>query len=84
MTKVEYNGWTNWETWMIRCHCLDEIVEGIERKDEFTEQSLRDAVEEYALAGDPSGIAVDLIQMALNIEVDWAELYKAARDIIDG
>jgi hypothetical protein len=84
MTKLEYNGWTNWETWLIRCHCIDEIAEHIERPDEFTEKALREAVEEYALAGDPSSIAVDLIQNALNSEVDWDELYKAVRDIIDG
>lgn len=84
MTKQEYNGWTNWYTWMIRCHCLDEIIESIERRDEFTQKDLRDAVEEYAFAGEPSGIAQELLRDALNTEVDWDELHKAMKDITNG
>lgn len=90
MTRNEYNGWTNYETWLVHLHLsndatLDassrELAEYHSLDDGSAAGALQGFVEEHVFRDDemPS-MAVDLIRSALS-EVNWQEIAKAYAEI---
>lgn len=77
---MEYNGWTNKETWLVNIWYMDAIPEYFAEMDQYEvdHSELEDAVtyiceESEALSSLPVGLLSDFIRDAWS-EVNWHEL----------
>jgi hypothetical protein len=77
MNRVEYNGWTNYETWLVKLW-LDNEPSTYELQRELTNahrqpSKIADALKDYIEENSPvseAGLYTDLLNSALS-EVDW-------------
>ncbi len=87
MTRKEYNGWTNYETWVVSlwmgndCYSQEyfesvanEIAKRCDDKEELVTR-LAEAIEEHHQEALPKvdGFAADLLNASMS-EVDWREI----------
>jgi hypothetical protein len=76
MNKREYNGWTNYETWLVNMWYGDVFADMQENGDVIDAEYIQSFVEEM-LESDgalpQSGFAADIMNAALR-EVDWDDL----------
>ena len=88
MTRKEYNGWTNYETWLVKLW-MDNDEGSQEYFREMAEESfktdgndatisLADAVKEAhdEMLPDAQGFVADLLNAAMS-EVDWREIAES-------
>ena len=77
MNRREYNGWTNYETWLVNMWFGDIFADMANEGQLGGADYLQDFVEEM-LESDgslpQSGFAADIMNAALR-EVDWEDLY---------
>ena len=80
MTRNEYNGWTNKETWLVNIWYMSEMPEYFAEMEQFhvdageLEEAVRYIAEESeALSQLPAGLLSDFINDAWS-EVNWYEL----------
>jgi len=63
---MKYNGWTNWETWSVRMHLFDDVVEMcVERIDED------EAFAERMTQGDVDEATSECCDIISNEFADW-------------
>ena len=76
MNRREYNGWTNYETWLVNMWYGDIFADKQEEGTEIDAEYIQSFVEEM-LESDGSltdfGFAADIMNAALR-EVDWEDL----------
>ena len=77
---IDYNGWTNKETWLVNIWYMDSMPDYFSDMDQFHVESeeVRDAVqyiaeESEALSQLPAGLLSDFISTCWH-EVNWHEL----------
>ena len=86
MNNQSYNGWTNWETWVVRCHLLDELIEAIQSEslERFeTQEEFTDYVKGCSYDGIDSLLALEFLKNALESEVNWAELFDYMKTCLE-
>lgn len=87
MTRNEYNGWTNYETWLVNLWTDgDDYVTELANDERYEYDfqrgdALKDHVSEFYLQGSDmaSDLAADLIKSALS-EVNWSEIIESRKD----
>jgi hypothetical protein len=84
--EVEYNGWTNYETWSIALFidneqewydCVKEIMKQPDQYDRMTD--IKDFIEENIVTGNLTAYQSQLLNASLS-EVDWYEVEKHYRE----
>ena len=76
---MKYNGWKNYETWLVSLHFMDALISDAENLESFPRDAadVQDAIEEY-IACDidkiPTGFFGDCINGVLS-DCDFRELY---------
>lgn len=91
MLRQEYNGYTNWHTYITREHELDAIVTAIQdgELELFDADGLRDyIVDQYEEhfdfnIGHPARLAVEFWRDAIYSEVDWQQLAEWVRVAVE-
>ena len=76
MNKREYNGWSNYETWLVNLWYGDFFTDIANEGEEVTAEYMQDLVEEMLESNGELphyGFAADIMWTALR-EVDWDEL----------
>ena len=89
MNNRKYNGWNNYETWLValwidnedgsyqyRCELVERVKEEHEEKDDqeyCLASNLKDWIEEQNPLAECASLFTDLINSALS-EVDWQEI----------
>ena len=76
MNKREYNGWSNYETWLVNLWYGDFFTDMANEGEEVTAEYMQDLVEEMLESNGELphyGFAADIMNAALR-EVDWDEL----------
>ena len=71
MQQIKYNGWTNYETWLVNLWLGDDApwdITSASQYKEFVEEFLLDQI-------GPLGFVSDIVKAFLS-EVDWSELYE--------
>lgn len=90
MTRNDYNGWTNYETWLVALWLdsepwSNEYLRELANDDADAPawelgDTLKDWTNETFLADAPSGgLAADLLKSALS-EVNWSEIIESRKD----
>ena len=79
----EYNGWTNYETWLVSVwidneqHFLEGLKEVANKKTKFEfekDDEIKDIIEDYVMGSNPKAtLRMDLINSALS-RVNWREI----------
>ena len=72
---MSYNGWTNWETWMINLHFDGYFEDYRDDQNLVQPEVVKDVVEEivFDLEGSNNPLISDLINGSLQ-EVNWEEI----------
>ena len=85
MNTVEYNGWTNYETWLLNLHMTNEqggtgfVMEFLdERPDGWAAPYLREGDHTVALARFLQGTYEDLVPHAEASNLFWRDLINSA------
>jgi len=87
MNTKEYNGWTNYETWLVNLwlgesewsqDCIAEMVKSSASISEVSDK-IKDYVYDTEVDTDTCCLASDLLNGALS-EVNWYELAEAWRE----
>ena len=76
MERREYNGWTNYETWLLNLWFGDAFTDMQEEGVQLDAQYLQDYVEEILLSQGQlpeTGFAADIMNAAMR-QVDWEDL----------
>jgi len=90
MNQQSYNGWTNYETWLVNLWLTNEefterelrtIANNGERRD-YRKEELKSFVEDLVGAYDGAGLKTDLINAALYM-VNWYEIIDNATEESD-
>jgi hypothetical protein len=84
MSDKGYNGWTNWETWIINLYFGDdtEWIEEIAKEVDYDIYKLANFIEEYVedyvrdTQGVLGGIVDEFVRASLQ-EVDWYDLAES-------
>jgi len=86
---TEYNGWTNYETWLVNLwfsdsyneHYLEQFREGDLLKRVNSDQ-LRDYVDDFMAHQTPeNGLVTDLVNNAMS-QVNWRELAEHVEELL--
>ena len=84
MTDSTYNGWTNYETWLVNIHTdwIADDIEGMHLANiydliDLYQQSLLETIE--SLHGAGNAFAADLLSAAME-RVDWYEIVDPVWD----
>jgi polyhydroxyalkanoate synthesis regulator phasin len=78
MTKKNCNGWTNWETCIVKVWLGDMLAEMAEYGDEITAEYVQQLVDEMVSAAteeDANGLVTDLLYSAV-LEINFDEIAK--------
>lgn len=82
----EYNGWTNYMTWVVNLHLTNEqgtdeelrrIANSKKEYEHYKEDELKEFVDE--IVGEETGLKGDLIGGALS-EVNWREIIESNKE----
>lgn len=78
MTDNTYNGWTNWETWMVNLWMTNDVGTYEAAREQPTASRLRDWWDELA-TDELEGFVADCVNGVLS-EVDWQEIYDGLHE----
>ena len=91
MTDTKYNGWTNYETWLVNLwldndgaseYLRERCAETYEFSQDFDESDFADVIRDYVAEAyeiPTSGMLADIVNAALS-SVDWREIASHYRD----
>lgn len=83
MCDKKYNGWTNWETWVVNLWFGDSLQSYIEEDRIEDPDSLKNYVQEFATYADKvelAGFLSDVFNGFMS-EVNWMELLNHYKDV---
>ncbi len=73
----KYNGWANYETWLLSCSLLNDETLNEQAKQINDVEELKEFMTDYVHKV-PNGIALQLLHNFV-CAVDWRELYEAVK-----